>query len=297
MKRSYLRFCLYFGRTPIPASTQTILLYAAFLARSLSAGSIPSYMNIIRLLHLEQGLQNPLDNWQLRALMKGINRRIGRPPHQKLPITLDILHRVRSHLNMNNSLQATFWAACLVAFFAFLRKSTLLPKSEYTIDMKKCLCVKDVKLSDSMISLCVRHTKTIQFGQRELNVPIAAIPGSDLCPVTAVSRMLSHIPRGTLSEDTTVFCYIGVGGEIRPLTHSMFTKLLRMYLKAINVDVNQYSGHSFRRGGCSYAFKLGISPTLIKMRGDWKSNAYERYVSILPSQHMALAKALSFAAK
>ena len=69
--------------------------------------------------------------------------------------------------------------------------------------------------------------------------------------------------------------------------------MLRYHLKLCNVDQKLYSGHSFCRGGCSDAFSLGISPSLIKLCGDWKSNAFEQYVHITEVQHKMFANVLS----
>ena len=60
--RAYLTFCAYYGHQPLSASTITLSRYAAFLARSLSASSIPAYLNIGRILHLEHGLEDPTKN-------------------------------------------------------------------------------------------------------------------------------------------------------------------------------------------------------------------------------------------
>ena len=38
-----------------------------------------------------------------------------------------------------------------------------------------------------------------------------------------------------------------------------------------------YTGHSFRRGGATYAFRSGVPGELIQVMGDWKSDAYKRY--------------------
>jgi hypothetical protein len=59
------------------------------------------------------------------------------------------------------------------------------------------------------------------------------------------------------------------------------------------VDPSVYSAHSFRRGGASYAFELGLSPLQIKLRGDWASVAYERYVYISTGATFAVARALA----
>ena len=46
------------------------------------------------------------------------------------------------------------------------------------------------------------------------------------------------------------------------------------------INSSEYSGHSFRRGGASHAFKCNIPAALINLQGDWKSNAYLRYIDI-----------------
>ena len=99
----------------------------AFLARSLLPNSIPGYMNIIRLLHLDSGFVNPLlDNWDLKMIYKGISRQLGRPPKQKSPMTISILLQLFRTLE-DHPFDAAFWFACLTAFYGFMRKSTLLP--------------------------------------------------------------------------------------------------------------------------------------------------------------------------
>jgi hypothetical protein len=38
------------------------------------------------------------------------------------------------------------------------------------------------------------------------------------------------------------------------------------------------SSHSFRRGGATLAAQTGISSSLIQLMGDWKSDAYKKYI-------------------
>jgi hypothetical protein len=124
----YLKFCLGHRLTPFPSS---LVSYCAFLARSLSANSIPGFLNVIRVMHLEAGYSNPLcDNWELSSIQKGISRLLGKPPVQKSPITVKILLDLFKTVT-NSAFDVAFWAACLIAFLGFLRKSTLLPSTEY----------------------------------------------------------------------------------------------------------------------------------------------------------------------
>ena len=65
--RAYLRFCIYIECDPVPINNTNLLLYAVFLARTLKPDSVRQYLNIVRLIHLESGLPNPLEgNYALK---------------------------------------------------------------------------------------------------------------------------------------------------------------------------------------------------------------------------------------
>ena len=89
---AYMTYCAYYHQTPVPAKQSTIVGYVVFLARSIASSSIPSYLNIIRILHSSVGLPNPLYmNWEVNMLKRAVSRLKGRPPQQKSPITIPIL--------------------------------------------------------------------------------------------------------------------------------------------------------------------------------------------------------------
>ena len=62
----------------------------------------------------------------------------------------------------------------------------------------------------------------------------------------------------------------------------------------MGLNVEQYAGHSFRRGGATFAMRCGVPVELIKIQGDWKSNAYERY---LENSFIERLKAVAIVAK
>ena len=134
-------------------------------------------MNIIRVLHLDAGYPNPLENnFGACNLRKGITRELGVPPQQKLPITCAILMGIIDKLYMRNVRDISFWCACCTAFFGFFRKSTLLPKNAKDAG-SDCLLRKDLRMPSKFeFVLSVRKTKTVQFGQRILRVPFVAAP-------------------------------------------------------------------------------------------------------------------------
>ena len=138
---------------------------------------------------MEAGLDNPLDSYRVRSLMKGVNRVIGAPPKRKLPITPDILLSIHAVLDFSISFNVALWAAMLVAFFTFLRKSSLVPRSVKHFSSKLHLCYSCVEQTPDGCVVSVKHTKTIQCHERVLKIPIPRIDGSVLCPVSALDCM------------------------------------------------------------------------------------------------------------
>ena len=91
-------------------------MYAAYLARRLRSASVRRYLNIVRVMHPEAGLSNPLkDSWFISSTLKGIDRAKGTAVNRKSPITPDILLRIKKVLKMTDR-DDVFWAACLVMF-------------------------------------------------------------------------------------------------------------------------------------------------------------------------------------
>ena len=80
------------------------------------------------------------------------------------------------------------------------------------------------------------------------------------------------------SHPVPLFRYTWMGASNVPLTQHQFTEKLKTCLTKMGLDASQYSGHSFRRGGAQFALQCGLSTELIKLQGDWKSNACERYL-------------------
>lgn len=189
---------------------------------------------------------------------------------------MDILKRVFLTLNLHSSFDRTFWAACLVGFFSFFRKSNLLVPSHLLFDPARNLCADDVHFTLTGAVLTVRWSKVIQFKERILHIPLPKIPDSPYCPSTALLQLTLESPPCALP--VPLFRYTWLGASNVPLTQHQFTEKLKTCLAGLGLDSSQYSGHSFRRGGAQFALQCGLSIELIKLQGDWRSNACERYL-------------------
>jgi hypothetical protein len=288
---AYIRFCLRFGLVAVPASESTLCDYSSFLARTLKSSSIPCYLNVVRILHVEAGFDNPLEkNWQLSMVKRGIARSKGSPPAQKLPISIPLLKDIHGLLDLSNPADLAFWLACLLAFYGLLRKSTLLPVNAAALVQDKYICRSDVtELSLGSFVLVIRHTKSNQFGQRVLKLPFVACVNSILCPVR---QLLSHFGRSLLPQSAPICNFVQGGREVT-LTHRLFVDRLKHCIALSGRNSSLFSGHSFRRGGASFCYMMGLSEVQIKIRGDWVSNAYEKYVFVDQCALYNTAKVLS----
>lgn len=272
---SYLDFCNQAGILPVPISQRDLACYIGYLARRLQFSSLQQYLNIVRILHEEAGLANPVTkSWFLSSLLRGVKRSLGDVCKPKLPITVDVLSSIFQTLNLASDDDLVFWAACLVAFFSFLRKSHLLPVSSSSVT-PHVLTRSCVTFCEDHVQLHVKHSKTIQYEERVHIVPLARIPGSFLCPAQGLLTVFKLAP--DIPSSAPLFTY-RVRGRVRVYTYSAFHKRLRHSLSLCGLNPEEYAAHSFRRGGASLALACDVPIELVKLQGDWRSDAYQRYL-------------------
>ena len=253
---------------------QVLARYIAFLADRLKFSSIKQYLNIVRILHQEQGLPNPLkDNYHVDLTLRGVRRVLGDKVTQKLPITPEILLRIKSQLNPQSTEEMLFWAAALAAFFGMLRRSNVLHNPPFNSEIH--LRRLDVRLFKWGLALRVRWSKTIQFRDRELLIPLPAMPSHPLDPVSAILKAFSLAP-GAPDEGPAFVS----PSNFLPLSPARFSQILKSHIKKIGYDHHKYSGHSFRRGGATWAMRNHFPAEVIKFMGDWKSDAYMAYIDM-----------------
>lgn len=217
----------------VPCSSHNLLCYVVFLAQTLAASSITCHLNVVRILHLQCGFSNPLQDplfkFHKELLMRGIKRLHSNVLRQKRPITPDILHKLHRQLDLTNSLDATFWAT------------------------------GDIHVYNWGLMLLVCWSKTIQYRNRTLLVPVLKIDHSKLC----LHRAIVHAFKSLASHDSAKlqnspdFVHTS-GDQVKPLTYTTFTTKLKKLLEQCGFNSSQYSGHSFRCGGATFALNCGV---------------------------------------
>ncbi len=288
--RAYFLFCIYFHRSPLPASAHTLCLYAQFLSRSFKAvASIRNYISGVKLLHLLMDHDCPaFGAMELKLALRGLARLNPHMPTQASPITPHLLLRIYNVLDMTQVTDTVMWSLYLTAFFSFLRKSNLVPLSPAQFDPSCQLARGRVAVGSSSLLLCVKWTKTLQFGNRVLQIPLLAIPDSPLCPVRAYKNMIKLVPGPPMAPAFA----LPVGSGLQAVSYNQLTRHLRQVLDRIGIGGASFSSHSFRRGGATWAFKSGVAPHLIQLQGDWVSEAYQKYIDISLEQKVSVASSM-----
>ena len=222
-----------------------------------------------------------------RLIIKGTKRYLG------MQATTFMLHRMAFFFDLRIPLHAAMWALFLVAFFSFLRNFNLVVKNMRSVSSVKVLCCSHLILNENTAFLRILATKTIQFAQRSLNIPLPVIPGSILCPVAALH---THLKLNQVPASAPLFSVLASDSEsVQAITYPQFSRFLARSLQAIGADPSEFSPHSFRRGGATFAFDCGLPAELIKLQGDWRSDAYLVYLEMTDHQKRTAVNAMAHA--
>lgn len=267
---------------PVPAQPVHLCRYAAYLAADLAYTSIVQYLNGVRLLHLERNLPNPLSlNHKLACVLRGIRRVKGDRPKRKQPLTPALLADILSSLDLKRVDHSNIWAAILVAFFGLLRRSNVAPRSQSAFNPEKNLRRCDLVLRHDCLLVRVRWSKTIQFKQRELLLPLPRLRSHPLCPYQAVAHAFLLSPAAPPDGAAFVSSNVAPFGAV---TADMIVSTIKSSLAKHGHDPTQFAGHSLRRGGATFAYQCGVDMDMIRQLGDWRSNAYTAYVLPVPTK-------------
>ena len=133
---AFLSFCQQRRIAPLPASELTLRYFCTHLSSSLSAQTIKVYLAAIRLLHIENSLQDPTkDKPLLHYLCIGIKRSKCEAPGKRSPVTLDLLRTIKQELrqaDFPDKDKRLYWAAFTLAFYGFLRASEYTAPSQHS---------------------------------------------------------------------------------------------------------------------------------------------------------------------
>ena len=276
---------------PFPASLATIKLFIQFLSRSLtSPQTIENYISAIRYTHRVNSIPCYFDieNFQVPNFLRAITRKLARLPKRKNPISPHLLSSLISLLDLRLPVDIVYRAAFCINFFTFARKSNIVPPSVKDFSPHKHMTRGHINVIEEGLLVSMEWSKTNQFRKRLVSIPLCSIPNSSLCPVDAYLKMCATIPAPLSSP---AFVVPSPSGLVT-LTHFSYVRKLKSLIKQVGLDPSEFSGHSFRRGGATFAFASQVSPDLIKEHGDWLSDTYQKYLAFDLTERLSVTQSM-----
>jgi hypothetical protein len=294
----FLMFCMYIEgeHFAMPVSDAVLCVYLQWQSLTVDPKNLKTKLSAIRYLHERLGYVwiPPSERFMVHRCLMGLKRLCLTPVRRKLPITPALLMRMRlcTDIDWSTPLMDVVWGAMLIAFFCFLRKDNFTVNKADAFNSRRHLCRGDVVFGRSDVTFTFRHSKINQFHARVHRTKAVQIPGHVLDPVRALIKAFNVCPQ--TSPLAPAFAVPARGGGFTPLTHRLFVDTLRYCLRKIGLDPSKFSGHSFRRGGATFAHRMGVPPLLIKLMGDWSSDAYMAYIDHATPEDLArLPRALA----
>ena len=298
--RSYQ--CTVTGISFSRPSEQAVCAYVAYLARNnLIHSTVQQYMKGLRDYFVRAGYTDFASraHWpELYRTLKGVKRADHSGSAQELPISPDILVAYRRGLDVTKPANAAIWACVLVMFFGFFRKSNTTVAGGAPDAQGKCLRVLDVVFHERAYALVVAApgSKTRQFGP----APTIWIAGRSQHLLDPVQTRRGHVALSGLVDSRLGPCqaFSFLGQDCRqPMRHSHLVAAAKNMATLVGNHPSEVSGHSFRRGGASFAFHAGVPDILIQRQGDWVSACYREYITLTRDRALSATRAMLDLAK
>lgn len=147
----------------------------------------------------------------------------------KFPLTPHYLIQIRTKLDWSSSRDRTFWAAVMIGCVTLLRGSNIVPKSLAKFNKDQHLCAQNFALDEVGATFALKKTKTTEFDQPSLVIPI--VPSSThLCPFVALVEMWKLCP---LTLGGPMFMYIDTNGQRCPLLRAEFKRSMSYHYSSV----------------------------------------------------------------
>ena len=276
-RKRYMEFCYLFDLTPFPVTQWQCVRFAVYLSFWFkSPGSIKNYVSGICILNELNGFGKVQRGTLYKNAIRGIRRNLKHQVKQAKPITYDILERMVQYVDVEDEKQLAIWTAMLFGFHLFLRKSNLVPENRQHQPNFQ-ISRRDLRYHNGVLITHIKWSKTDQFAQKPLHLPMVIRQDSCVCPVKWALLMCKRIPAQGCHNAFSFH----ENGELVPVTYNDLTTQMRIWLMKANVkNPHEYSSHTLRRGGSTQAFENGVPEISIKLLGNWASEAYRRYIDV-----------------
>jgi integrase len=255
--QTFIHFCDFRAVDALPATGETISLFLTELADlKKSVSTIVRSLTSINKAHELAGFGS-VRTPQIKALMKGIKRTIGRPADKVKGITYKEILQMAAACD-SSLLGVRDRAILMLGWTSALRRSELV-----------ALNIGDLEISERGIILTVARSKTDQDGEgKKIAIPRARKKTN--CPVLCVERWLARLSEDDRAPDKPLFSSVGTAGQrfwsnvvYGRLSDRMISYTVKRYAHICGFPPDKYASHSLRRGLATEAGSRRIPERII----------------------------------
>ena len=220
------------------------------------------------------------DDIHVQLTQKGLEKSMVHVPHRKAPLSPAILLQFRAHLNLCDSAHLAF-VVCLPPWFLhFLQNSQSCPSFTWHLFFTHCIIKRQRYIHQFWCPSHHHMHKNSSVWWYCSRYSSSGHPGSPLCPMFALQSLLRTI-RAPASYP--LFTFTPTANQLDCITAKSLNNGIKRLASLASLDPQDFSSHSLRRGGATFAFKCGNPAELIKLQGDL---ADRLVLSNIVSQHI-----------
>lgn len=256
--RCFSAWCSATGREALPATPETVALFAAARAEAGDkAVTIERRLAAIAKAHKTAGLEPPTRATVVRETMRGVRRELGTARRQKAALVTPRLLALLAATEPNLR-GARDRAVLSVGVVGGLRRSELA-----------ALDLEDVSFETAGALVTIRRSKTDQEGAGR----VVEIPATDsaTCPVAALRAWLevAGLEGGALFREID-----RSGTRLREgrMSDRAVGRAVKRLARLAGLD-GDFGGHSLRAGFATSALAAGVLREDVQRQGGWKSQA------------------------
>ena len=289
MFRMFLAFLVFLNIQPTLISSTHVLAFLEFLVfNKVSHSQIANYLSAIKSKYAMLSLSTaPFFDQRIKYFTKAVARCAPLTIKLKAIIEPPLLVQIIDQCQFFH-MGFVFKAAILLAYFAFLRISNLVPHTISSYDPLKQLARADVFFAHPGAHILLKWSKTMQMNNSIRVIKIPALGASPLCPVSALQDLLGNTPDQSNNHLFQIKCY----KKWVPLTDTRLRKIFASILSSLHLSKSNITFHSLRRSGATLVFNSSVPIQDIQSHGTWTSECVWSYIT---QDHQASEKvALAF---
>jgi hypothetical protein len=190
------------------------------------------------------------------------------PRNRRRPLTVQILRKIKGILDPKLPNDRALWALLCLGVFTLARIGELVPGRSSSLKVTR----KAVQIRGDHGILSLVGTKT---DKERKGVQMHFFKNkTECCPVEAMNAYLT----GRAGSSPTAPLFVDEKGQ--SMTQGGVVARVRVLLRQIGLDGEEFSGISLRRGGAQTLLRLGASDKIIMGMGRWKSSCFKRYLAV-----------------